>query len=246
MLAEIGFQDLLDELIASIGGAGPYIQAIRVWFSCFMDNLVKALTNMDADSALEVADAMPEFVIEAIEDCVEDLCPGERDLKDDFSAGSCTFAQMVVSQIGSGSQPAFLPKAPYFKTEDYPSGRNKIAAAASANGPKAIAEFFSALSEKLEHAAQPKARSIAEKLSGAVDAIVGLLKTKRDAVVWVAQKTFGLFGGRDGEEQEEAEVKKPVQAAAAFCKLSVKDNLCLNLADGRVGEFFFNSSTKLL
>ena len=125
LLAEIGFQDMLDALIASFGGAGHHIQAIRVWFNCFMDNLVTALTNMDADSIVEVAEGMPEFVIAAIEDCVEDLCPGERDLKDDSSASACTVAQMV-SQIGSGSQPAPLLKSPYFKTEDHPSGGNKI------------------------------------------------------------------------------------------------------------------------
>ena len=53
-----------------------------------------------------------------------------------------------------------------------------------------------------------------------------LYRAKKNALSWV----FGLFGG-SGEEQE-VELKDP-----ALCKISGRDDRCLNLVNGRVGEF---------
>ena len=85
-----------------------------------------------------------------------------------------------------------------------------------------------------EHAPTPKFKSTTDEVMTVSQLphewydvgnfLLELYRAKKNAVAWVTQKAFGWFGG-SGEGE------------AAFCKISTRYNGCLNIANGRVGEF---------
>ena len=90
------------------------------------------------------------------------------------------------------------------------------------NSPKTLAEFFTDLSQELESAAttQPRAETNPED-----SFLMQMYQTKKKAMAWLASMAFGWFGESEEEEEE------------AYCKISTRYNGCLNIANGRVGEY---------
>ena len=221
---EHAYENELDELSESVKLYGT----LRVSIKAFYANVKTALASMDGRDVLfdmktlNPSESWKEIREELWTNTVNDLCGQTWTHGLEFTP--CCFAKLLAL---IGREVERLSDLGFFSDFDF-EGRTK--AQVHKNNAKAIAEFFTALSQKLEPAAvRPKSRTIPEKLSSAADNfLVELYRAKKNAVSWVARKAVGLFGGSAEEEEE-----------PAFCQISMRDNRCLSLASGRVGEFMF-------
>ena len=214
---------MVNALLVSVGeDVGELVKSISVWIREYMNHLQSALAKMDPDTLVKLTGEVPGFIIEAADNTVEDLCR-EEEREDDLAAASpCPIAQMFASMIKGNSS-----KAEYAKFE----GRNKAQVRINAPKAEAIAEFFTALSQNIESAATTRLTTTPATpepfTSTADNALLEMYRAKKDALAWLSGMVSGWFGGSEEEEQ----------AGPASCRISVADDHCINLADGRVGEF---------
>ena len=217
---------MLNALLVSMGeDVGELVKLISVWIREYMKNLQSALSKMDPDTLVKLTGEVPDFVIEAADNTVEDLCREEEREDVHAAASPCPIAQMFASMIkGSGSKEEYAANF---------EGRNKAQVRINAPKAEAIAEFFTALSQNIESAATTRMTTTPatpEPLSSTADnALLEMYRAKKGAVAWLAGVVSGWLGGSQEEKEEDA--------GPASCRISVTDDHCINLADGRVGEF---------
>ena len=70
---------MVNALLVSVGeDVGELVKSISVWIREYMNHLQSALAKMDPDTLVKLTGEVPDFIIEAADNTVEDLCREEE------------------------------------------------------------------------------------------------------------------------------------------------------------------------